>query len=99
MTPTISEWLHALKLENLIPNFLNAGYDDYDFIIAQMFSRHPISDTILAQDIGIRKPGYRARILARLQDEIAIKTTTTNVTDLSMDLHGKNTACEMCALM
>ena len=78
-------------------NFVDSGYEDYDFIVLQMFSRHPITDYTLRHDINIQKPGYRARILGRLQEDIAVKVE--NVSDISMDQKGKNTACELCAIM
>jgi hypothetical protein len=99
--PTISEWLHSLKLDAQVNRFMDAGYDDYEFMICQMVSRHPITDLVLQRDIGIKKPGHRARILAKLHDEISIRTTTLNQTEVSMsiDAQGKSTACDMCILM
>jgi hypothetical protein len=86
-----------MKLGEFWPNFVDSGYEDYEYILWQMMSRHPITDYTLRQDINIAKPGYRARLLGRLHDDVAIKAT--NISDISIDVAGKNTACEMCVLM
>jgi hypothetical protein len=57
--PSVQEWLESMKLGHVYVNFQEAGYEDYEFILWQMFSRHPITDTTLRSDVKIGKPGYR----------------------------------------
>lgn len=37
-----------------------------------MFSRYPIDDQMLKEDVKIYKPGYRNRILAKIQEDVKI---------------------------
>ena len=65
-TTTVYEWLEGMKLEHLYNYFDSAGYDDFDYMILQMGTRYTITEQTLLNDIGITKPGYRQRILAKL---------------------------------
>lgn len=56
-------------MEPLFQPFLLNGYDDMDFIHQIMRSSEPLSLRHL-EEIGIKKPGHRVRVLALLEDEI-----------------------------
>ena len=67
-------WLNSLKLEDLYDTFVEGGYDELEAMLSQMRSRMPITAKTL-RDIGIYKPGYVARILAKLEQESVSCTT------------------------
>ena len=46
---------------------INEGFDDINLIISQMKTGLPINDDVL-REIGIEKPGDRAKILIRIQE-------------------------------
>ncbi|CAG9314017.1 unnamed protein product [Blepharisma stoltei] len=64
------DWLDNLKLGDLYSSFEKNGYDDMEMLIAHMYSNYPITDELLETIIGIEKPGYRYRILGKLEDEV-----------------------------
>jgi hypothetical protein len=66
--PTLRCWLANLSLSSLLGNFEQAGLDDLDQLMMLMNTAYPVTDATL-RTIGVDKPGHRARILARLQDE------------------------------
>jgi hypothetical protein len=72
--PVLNGWLSSIKLEHLCDVFMEGGYDDVEAMISQMRSRMPITRKTL-REIGVEKPGYVARILAKLEDESVGKTT------------------------
>jgi len=91
----LKEWLKGLKLEELYELFVNSGFDDYDQLITQMQSRYPIDDNILKYDIRINKPGYRNRILSKLQEDTR---TLEKRESLMIESSTKNTSCELCLI-
>ncbi|CAG9334807.1 unnamed protein product [Blepharisma stoltei] len=94
--PTLREWLKSIKLEELWTVFVEAGFDSYEMIITQMYSKYPFTDEILLAEIGIAKPGHRNRILAKLQEE----TRSIDRKDgLVMERVSKNVSCDKCYIM
>lgn len=75
INPALKSFLIGIKLESLLYTLIDGGYDDLDLIISQMRSREPLTDSILA-DIGIEKPGHRARLLAHFEEASITKLTT-----------------------
>lgn len=93
----VREWLAQMKLDHLYTNFIEAGYDDYEALLAQMTWREPITDEILERDMRIEKPGHRSRILSKLQEE-AHGGPLGEETGLKLESAGKFTACDICAV-
>lgn len=62
-------WLESVNLECLYECLMKGGYDDIDQMISQMMTAMPITEEIL-ENIGVKKPGYRKRLLAALDEEI-----------------------------
>lgn len=93
--PSLLEWLRTLRLEGLHVNFVNAGYDDLETLIAQLSWRRPLNDEVLVRDVGIKKPGYRNRILSKLEDEQQLLKKP----ELQIEGTSKTISCEMCRLM
>ena len=65
----LNKWLKEIKLEEYLFNFIDAGYHSKELLLMQMISKQPLTDNILEQEIEIKKPGHRIRIMNKLQDE------------------------------
>ena len=65
---SLLRWLESVKLEFLYDNLMHGGYDDMEQMMAQMMSALPITEEML-ESIGVKKPGYRRRLLAALDEE------------------------------
>ncbi|CAG9327368.1 unnamed protein product [Blepharisma stoltei] len=64
------QWLESIKLGHLFICFEESGYDDIEMNKKLMFSRYPITDEVLKNEVGIDKRGYRYRILGKIHEEI-----------------------------
>jgi ankyrin repeat protein len=60
-------FLKNIGMEQYNDLLVNEGFDDINLIISQMKSGLPINDDVL-REIGIEKPGDRAKILIRIQE-------------------------------
>lgn len=90
----LRDWLRSIKLEHLFDRFQASGFDDLNDLVQMMTWRSPITDEVLERDIGITKPGHRARILSRLQEGSKPgKETTFEPGD------GPDAACSTCLCM
>lgn len=89
---------------------MQAGFEDLEHNLALMNSNFPITDEVLHYDIGIEKPGYRHRILAKLQEDcdgvqsfkktvLGSSSSRSRKEELIIDKEGQSTACEMCRIM
>ena len=65
----LNKWLKEIKLEEYLFNFIDAGYHSKELLLMQMISKQPLTNNILEQEIEIKKPGHRIRIMNKLQDE------------------------------
>lgn len=90
---TLSEWLSSLKLEELIPTFLNNGYCSYEDLVMQMNSRYPLSDSMLATELGIAKPGHRSRILTKLTEDLRPARRGSVIFE-----QGSGVSCQLCSI-
>lgn len=66
--PVLLTWLASIKLEEIYDTLLSAGYDDIEMMSEQMQSHMPITTDTL-RNIGVKKPGHRARLLAHLMND------------------------------
>jgi len=62
----LEDWLVGMNISELLPNFIDSGYDDLDEICYLMGTNYPLTDKILEEDLGVSKPGFRTRILLNL---------------------------------
>ena len=62
------DWLREIKLGDLLENFYNNGYHSIDLLYVQMYSKNPINEQILEQDLNIKKLGYRTRLMNKIQE-------------------------------
>ena len=96
----IYKFLANINLEQYVNNFILNGYFSPQLMFMQMVSRQPITDKILQNDIGIKKIGYRARILNSLTTEadIYIKKLKKNEDNNGLAFENGNNinSCEVC---
>jgi hypothetical protein len=93
-SPSLREWLRGLKLDSLHESLVDAGYDEYDQLVTQMYSRYPLNDHILEHELKISKPGHRNRILAKLQEECRIHKRES----LLLESFDKGASCQLCSI-
>ena len=60
-------FLKNIEMEQYKDLLINEGFDDINLIVSQMKNGLPISDDAL-REIGINRPGDRAKILIRIQE-------------------------------
>jgi hypothetical protein len=64
---SLENWLESIKMQKYLQNFLNKGYDNYEFIILTMCNEFTmLNDMKLKNDIGIEDYDDRNQILTRL---------------------------------
>jgi ankyrin repeat protein len=102
--PTLVQWLDTLKLKHLHSNFVTAGYEDLEHLLALMHTRFAITDEVLEQQLGITKLGYRHRLLLQLQEDAPRVTSMRASAELAdpdpmLERETKAVACEMCHVM
>lgn len=100
-TDYIYKFFANINLEEYVNNFISNGYLSPQLMFIQMVTRQPITDKILQNDIGIKKIGYRARILNSLTTEsnIYIKKLKKNNEDnkaLTFENSNNINSCEVC---
>ena len=61
-------WLKEIKLGDLLENFYNNGYYSLELIYVQMFSKNPLTEKILEEDLNIQKLGYRTRLMNKIEE-------------------------------
>ena len=89
--PTMEEFLDSLGLISLYKKFVHAGLDDYKEVIFLMNTDYPITDELLQKEIGVKKIGYRHRLLSRLNEEAGVKRS---VKQLKIENEENKSACE-----
>jgi len=63
----IQHFLRMIYLENYTNRLVKNGFDDINILINQQKTKNAINDKML-RDIGISVPGYRAKILIKLEE-------------------------------
>ena len=61
------DFLLKIEMEQYTDILIQEGFDDINLVINQMKTGNPINDDIL-REIGIERPGDRAKILIRIQE-------------------------------
>ena len=104
LLPTFQQWLDSLNLPHLVSQFVDAGYDDLEHLLALMHTRYPITDQVLRDDIKVAKLGHRQRILIRLEED-SMKVDSMfrgkpgEEEPLTIEKESAGIACSTCMLM
>jgi len=88
-----------MNIAELLPNFMESGYDDLDEIYYLMGTNYAMTDRVLEESIGVSKPGFRTRILLNVQNYITQQETSREKESVQFEKEDKKFACEMCILM
>jgi hypothetical protein len=91
--PSVDIWLESLNLKSCFKNFCEAGYDDLEDMLMIMNSCWEITNTDLIE-IGIEKPGYRHRILAKLKEDCLGQSSMKR--EVLFERNSNIVACESC---
>lgn len=89
--PNLLQMLKEANAEDYFENFLQAGYENYDIILAQFSSKYGITKDILANEIGIREARLCRKILSKISNDVLIYKPP----EISYE-EGKFSACELC---
>ena len=76
----LEQWLSRIKMEKYKDNFINNGFDIFEYFILQMFSSIPIDENILKEELKINNINDRDIIFLQINKDIKYiiqKTTTT----------------------
>ena len=84
---SLYKWLTSMKLEGLFQILHSNGYDDLDFLIAQVRSTDTLTMEIL-EDIGVKKSGHRAKLMALLEEEAYRETRVAGAARSQVDCIG-----------
>jgi ankyrin repeat protein len=68
--PKLLKFLRTLKLMNYRDALISSGFDDYEMMVFQMTTPHPITHDML-ELAGMQKHGHRARLLMKLEQQAA----------------------------
>jgi Ankyrin repeats (many copies)/SAM domain (Sterile alpha motif) len=90
----LDQWLEDLNLIDLLEYFKEAGFEELEDLTGLVNTPWNIDDQLLA-DIGVDKPGYRHRILAKLRESSSAKKSE----DFLIEKSANTTACEICNIM
>ena len=66
----LEKWLNKINLIKYKQNFIENGFDYFEFFILQMFSTVPIDDYILKEELNIENDKDRDIILIRLNNDV-----------------------------
>ena len=91
---TMEHWLRDLNLTELETIFTEAGFEEVEDITKLMDTPWAIDENLLL-DIGIEKPGYRHRILAKLRGNHLERKTE----ELIIEKNSNSSACALCSIM
>ena len=77
----LEQWLSKLRMNKYKNNFINNGFDMFEYFILQMFSSIPIDENILKDDIKIKNVKDRDFILLQINKDIKyiIKKSEKNI--------------------
>ena len=67
--PTLGQWLEKLGLGTLYADFVEAGFEELEPILAVMKSSYSLTEPDLQSFLHISKPGHRHRILSKLYED------------------------------
>ena len=90
---TLEAWLNELNLGGVEAVMREAGFEEVEDIVGLVNTQWAVDETLL-MDIGIEKPGYRHRILARLREYNHDKNH-----ELVIEKNSNNSACTLCTVM
>lgn len=104
--PELEKWLSLMDLSYALPLFIESGYDDVEHMMALMNTRWEITDSVLKNQVGIKKQAHRYKIIARLKtDSLGFEsmkkggmTNRQRRDEMLIEKNVNSTACNSCLL-
>ena len=77
----LDQWLNKIKMSKYKNNFIENGFDLFEYFMLQMFSTYPIDDYIVKEELNIENDKDKDIILLRLNKDVKyiIQKTDNNV--------------------
>ena len=66
----LEKWLNKIGMIKYKENFIENGFDLFEYFILQMFSTAPVDDSVLKEELGIENDKDRDIILLRLNKDV-----------------------------
>lgn len=97
--PSLRDWLEDMKLGFLYQNFVESGYEDYEFLVCLSKAKKGINESVLEQEVLIKNYDYRTKILKKLKKDVEYYfPNKENSPHISFE-EPKKVACELCNIM
>lgn len=108
--PTLGQWLDRLGLGAMYGDFVEAGFEELEHILAVMKSSYSLTESDLQSFLHISKPGHRHRILSKLYEDSRcfdpfqrpygnLKAVLEADRGREERENGKNVSCDLCLTM
>ncbi len=84
----LDQWLNKMKMIKYKDNFIENGFDLFEYFILQMFTSIPVDDHILKDELDIQNDKDRDIILLRLNKDVKymmLKVGENNFEDISKE--------------
>ena len=84
----LDQWLNKIKMIKYKDNFIENGFDLFEYFILQMFTSIPVDDHILKDELDIQNDKDRDIILLRLNKDVKymmLKVGENNFEDISKE--------------
>ena len=75
---SLDQWLYKIKMIKYKENFIENGFDLFEYFVLQMFSAIPVDDYILREELKIEDDKDRDIILLRLNKDVKYLMLKTN---------------------
>lgn len=108
--PTLGQWLERLGLGRLYVEFVEAGFEELEHVLAVMKSSYSLTESDLQTYLRIDKPGHRHRILSKLYEDCRrfdpfirpygnLRAAIDQREALELKDIGRNSSCDLCITM
>ena len=84
----LDQWLNKMKMIKYKDNFIENGFDLFEYFILQMFTSIPVDEHILKDELDIQNDKDRDIILLRLNKDVKymmLKVGENNFEDISKE--------------
>ena len=93
----LNKWLKSMNVGNLLNNFISNGYHSLELLLIQIYSKDPLTNEKLRDDLGIDKIGFRQRIINKLKDDgIKFQKKLKNKNVLVIEQNKNKEICNEC---
>ena len=74
----MDQWLMNINMEKYKNNFIDKGFDKFEYFFLQMFGSVPIDSNILKNSLGVESEKDRDLILLQLQKDVKYISIKSN---------------------